>query len=98
MKRSRLMPRSAGHFSYLNEMKKCLQIVLAGLVISVAAACGNRNDERNPAAPSNADPQPAWALLPFEKIDSVNPVLNPGDGVFFCPVRRDTVRWEEKDV
>ena len=40
-----------------------------------------------------------WALLPFSKADSVNPILLPGaDLKFKCPVRNDTVRWEEKDV
>ena len=39
-----------------------------------------------------------WPLLPFERIDSVNPVLTPGDAAFFCPVRQEVVKWEEKDV
>lgn len=39
-----------------------------------------------------------WALLPFTKIDSVNPVLSPGKATFLCPVRQETVAWEEKDV
>ncbi len=39
-----------------------------------------------------------WMLLPFVKADSVNPVLSRGAGRFFCPVRNDTVLWEEKDV
>jgi predicted GH43/DUF377 family glycosyl hydrolase len=40
-----------------------------------------------------------WALLPFSKTDSVNPVLLPGSVLTFkCPVRNETVRWEEKDV
>ncbi|HYE56527.1 MAG TPA: glycoside hydrolase family 130 protein [Chitinophagaceae bacterium] len=40
-----------------------------------------------------------WALLSFVKADSVNPILLPDANTrFFCPVRKDTVRWEEKDV
>ncbi|GIV36998.1 MAG: hypothetical protein KatS3mg032_1377 [Cyclobacteriaceae bacterium] len=39
-----------------------------------------------------------WMLAPFVKVDSVNPILSAGPGRFFCPVRKDTVRWEEKDV
>lgn len=40
-----------------------------------------------------------WVMAPFVKIDDVNPVLKPNSSsVFFCPVRKDTVRWEEKDV
>ncbi len=40
----------------------------------------------------------SWALLPFVKVDSVNPILNPGDNEFRCPILRQTVKWEEKDV
>ncbi|HVW60493.1 MAG TPA: glycoside hydrolase family 130 protein [Puia sp.] len=39
-----------------------------------------------------------WALLPFEKVDSVNPVLEPGVGVFTDPIRKKKIAWEEKDV
>lgn len=39
-----------------------------------------------------------WAILPFNKVDSVNPVLLPGDLTFRCPVRGETISWEEKDV
>jgi len=42
--------------------------------------------------------QPSWALLPFTKLDSVNPVLAPGNASFMCPVRKQNVLWEEKDV
>jgi beta-1,2-mannosidase len=40
----------------------------------------------------------AWAMLPFEKVDSVNPVLVPGDLSFTCPILKKPVKWEEKDV
>ncbi len=40
----------------------------------------------------------SWAMLPFIKVDSINPVLTPGDGVFYCPVRNETIHWEAKDV
>ena len=40
-----------------------------------------------------------WALLPFSKVDEVNPIISPDSTTeFFCPVRREKVRWEEKDV
>jgi predicted GH43/DUF377 family glycosyl hydrolase len=40
-----------------------------------------------------------WELQPFIKIDSVNPVLEPlASTRFYCPARRDSVQWEEKDV
>lgn len=39
-----------------------------------------------------------WAMLPFIKTDSVNPILLPGENSFFCPIVRQQVKWEEKDV
>ena len=39
-----------------------------------------------------------WALLPFVKADSVNPILTPGTGVFTDPITGKMVKWEEKDV
>lgn len=40
----------------------------------------------------------SWALIPFVKADSVNPILSPGNGSFICPIRNEKVLWEEKDV
>lgn len=40
----------------------------------------------------------AWALLPFSKVDSANPVLTPGVGRFTDPILHKEVSWEEKDV
>lgn len=43
--------------------------------------------------------QKDWALLPFVKLDSVNPVLTPDfNSVFICPIRNEKIKWEEKDV
>ena len=40
-----------------------------------------------------------WVLGPFEKLDEVNPVLEPVNNTWFlCPLRGDSVQWEVKDV
>ncbi len=39
-----------------------------------------------------------WQLIPFVKIDSVNPILTPGKGTFLDPILHKSVLWEEKDV
>src|SRR5258708_16738078 len=39
-----------------------------------------------------------WALIPFVKVDSVNPVLNRGENEFIGPILRRRVKWDEKDV
>jgi predicted GH43/DUF377 family glycosyl hydrolase len=52
----------------------------------MAASCANKDDEKS------------WAMLPFAKIDSVNPILSPSTAEFLCPVLKARVKWEEKDV
>ena len=44
-------------------------------------------------------PQKPWMLGPFVKQNAVNPILSANARTtFLCPVRQQTVRWEEKDV
>lgn len=44
-------------------------------------------------------PQKAWMLGPFVKQNAINPILTADpNSTFFCPVRRETVLWEKKDV
>jgi len=40
----------------------------------------------------------SWAMIPFVKVDSVNPILSAGDNEFYCPILKSSVKWEEKDV
>ena len=40
-----------------------------------------------------------WQLIPFTKVDSVNPILQAdANPVFNCPLQKQSVKWEEKDV
>jgi predicted GH43/DUF377 family glycosyl hydrolase len=49
------------------------------------------------AAKVNATPD--WALAPFVKVDSANPILLPiATTTFRCPVWQKDVRWEAHDV
>lgn len=70
-----------------------------------AAVCGgygcNAASEQSGAAAGKetaVSDSTNWALLPFVKVDSVNPVLQPGVSVFTDPIRKKKVAWEEKDV
>jgi predicted GH43/DUF377 family glycosyl hydrolase len=70
-------------------------------VFGLLIVCGCNN---NPAhsdkvvQSTRTDSTTDWALLPFKKLDSVNPILQPGTGSFTDPVRKTKVLWEEKDV
>jgi predicted GH43/DUF377 family glycosyl hydrolase len=70
-------------------------IKLFSLLILMAGLSCNNNSKPGEANQNEKN----WTLLPFSKVDSVNPVLLPGSVLTFnCPVRKETVRWEEKDV
>ena len=64
-------------------------IVKSGLLplLVLLAACTTREQKEKP-----------WALAPFIKTDSVNPILSAGTSRFLCPFRQQTVLWDEKDV
>lgn len=54
---------------------------------------------------SNQEPETAksadsldWTLVPFTKVDSINPILTPGLGEFDCPIVGRKIKWENKDV
>jgi predicted GH43/DUF377 family glycosyl hydrolase len=78
-------------------MMKGIRVVF---FICLMAGCGEAATTIAPkgvdSGQSGADT--GWAMLPFVKVDSVNPVLVPGAASFFDPLRREIVKWEEKDV
>jgi beta-1,2-mannosidase len=39
-----------------------------------------------------------WMLAPFVKQDNANPCLLPSGSIFYDPIRKRKVAWEEKDV
>src|SRR5215470_18533084 len=58
-------------------------------------AC-NTGQKKDADAEQDSSQQP-W-LLPFVKQDSMNPVMQPGDLSFMCPIHRMNVKWENKNV
>lgn len=68
-----------------------------GAFILVALVC----QCKSPAAENVGDEHQdsaTWAMLPFLKVDSVNPVLLPGENTFTCPILKREIKWEDKDV
>lgn len=76
--------------------RKPTVLALVTTAALAVAACQGAREERSDVPLSSRDT--SWALLPFQKVDSVNPVLTPSDGEFVCPILHHSVRWEEKDV
>lgn len=76
---------------------KVMQLIVITLVMAAALpSCRSKTQGEGQA--STAQQLPDWALAPFEKADSINPVLTPGTNSFRDPIRGITVDWEAKDV
>lgn len=49
--------------------------------------------------PEIKESQENWAFQSFEKVDSINPILNPTSELKFTdPITRNSVKWEERNV
>ncbi|WP_426666987.1 glycoside hydrolase family 130 protein [Mucilaginibacter sp. McL0603] len=80
-------------------MNRILQFLFAG-ILTIYGCTSNHQTHSNTVAKviSKIDSPQSWALLPFTRIDNVNPVLKPGTGSFIDPILNQKVFWEEKDV
>ena len=70
------------------EMMRKTSVAFVVVVVFLVVSCTRHTTES----------EVAWAILPFTKVDSVNPILSAGTGEFTCPILRQKVKWEEKDV
>jgi beta-1,2-mannosidase len=61
--------------------------------MTILFSCSSRKETESKYIEDNT-----WALLPFFKVDSLNPILSAGDGKFVCPILKREILWEEKDV
>lgn len=66
------------------------------LLVTLISIAGCRT--KHTAEPDDAARNPSWALSGFVKMDSVNPILQAGNNVFLCPIQKQMILWEEKDV
>ena len=75
-------------------------LILLSLFLILLTSCHSVKKENSKAGKNNINNEPdtSWALLPFNKADSVNPVLTPSEQTFFDPIRMEKVAWEAKDV
>jgi len=71
-----------------------MKLLYYGLILNLVLSCQHANVDQ-----TDQQVQESWVMVGFVKIDSVNPVLLPNDGlVFDGPVSNTTVRWEERNV
>lgn len=74
-------------------MKISINCTLFLLSFSFFTACKTPN----PVAQTMAEKD--WVLAPFEKVDSLNPILRASTtNIFVCPILKKDVEWQRKDV
>jgi beta-1,2-mannosidase len=76
--------------------RKTIAGIHALVLFAACFSCKTTND--NDSISSQQKPDTTWAITAFTKVDSVNPVLLPGDNTFTCPILKKEIRWEDKDV
>jgi len=72
--------------------KAKLLLVSPLLMLLLFSACTTREEK------GAFEHDSTWAMIPFNKLNDVNPILKASDGVFKCPILKQEVKWEEKDV
>ena len=70
--------------------------VLYFVIALLSLACNN--EDTTGKQPEQVIGNAAWTLVPFTKIDSLNPILTAGPGEFRCPILKRKIKWENKDV
>jgi beta-1,2-mannosidase len=78
-------------------MKRKTNCVYVALALTSAMLLSCESKQKNDTAATTVK-DTTWALLPFVKVDSVNPVLTAGTSSFICPILKKEVLWDEKDV
>ncbi len=69
----------------------------SAIIILFFISC-NQTPQKVQETTGNIESADAWALLPFVKVDSINPILVPGTNVFNDPIWKKSIAWESKDV
>jgi beta-1,2-mannosidase len=74
-------------------MKKLINLSIFLFLLSLFSAC------KTSQVVSFTTPEKDWVLAPFEKVDSLNPILKASTlNVFTCPILKKQVEWQRKDV
>lgn len=71
-------------------------IMLLGVFL---VACSSRDKKNTAEEQKVAEDSKSWVIGTFVRPEGKNPVIRPiKESTFFCPIRKEVVRWEERDV
>jgi beta-1,2-mannosidase len=87
------MKRKYNFFDMKRPMNRFTGFYWVAYALLVFIASCNQKESQ-----SSTSQDTSWAMLPFEKLNDVNPILSASDGTFNCPILKQEVKWEEKDV
>jgi beta-1,2-mannosidase len=74
-------------------------LLFATILIATGSSCNTKQSRStNLLNTARNDSSANWALIPFTKLDSVNPILKPGTDSFTDPILNKKILWEGKDV
>lgn len=69
------------------------------LAISMAILTSCGGGKQTTESTTTKNDLPAWALGPFVRPEGKNPVISPDTTtLFYCPMRKTQVKWEESDA
>ena len=68
------------------------------VLIACIIFCSCNDNHQQLVKKDTIEPPADWAMLSFERTDSVNPILVPGSNSFLEPITQQKNNWEEKDV
>lgn len=77
-------------------MYKLLCTIALSLI--VLYGCHSSSNTTDSKEHTKKEDTTSWALLPFIKVDSANPILQPGNGTFIDPITNKQIGWEAKNV
>lgn len=75
-----------------------IKFIFVFWIAALISSCAQKKNDRSELISQTFD-STDWALFPFVKLDSVNPILTANtNSVFNCPISKHFVNWEAKVV
>lgn len=74
-------------------MKSNFIIMLAGALL----LCGFTIEPVNESS-TGEKKEKNWTIGPFVRPEGANPVISPESTSFYCPMRKQQIKWEESDT
>ncbi len=75
-----------------------MKILFACCFIICFLCFENCNSNNHVIITNVIDSSENWAMTDFKKVDSINPIMQPGNNCFIDPITSKKIFWEKKDV